>query len=151
MDDIIKIGLKAPDFTLVEQNGSAVTLSELKGKKVLLSWHPLAWTGVCTDQMRSLERNYEKFTEKNTIVLGLSVDTVPCKSAWAKAIVLEKLKILSDFFPLGKVSQDYGVFSEKYGASKRANILIDENGIVIWAKKYEIHQLPDIDEVLERL
>lgn len=151
MEDIIQIGAKAPDFTLKDQNGEDVALSDFKGKKVLLSWHPLAWTSVCTDQMRSLEREYERFAEKNTVVLGLSVDSAPSKSAWAKVIVLKKVKILADFNPLGKVAKAYGIFSDVYGASKRANILIDENGIVIWQKKYDIPELPDVEEVLAQI
>ena len=151
MEDIIEVGAKAPDFTLKDQNGEDVSLSDFKGKKVLLSWHPLAWTSVCTDQMRSLERNFDKFAQKDTVVLGLSVDSAPSKSAWAKVIVLKRVKILADFNPLGKVAKEYGIFSDVYGASKRANILIDEQGTVIWSKKYDIPELPDVEEVLAQL
>lgn len=151
MEDIIQVGMKAPDFELPDQYGQTVTLSGLKGKKVLLSSHPLAWTSVCLDQMRALERNYAKFTEKNSVPLGLSVDPLPSKAAWAKAVTLEKTKILSDFNPLGKVAREYGIFSNQYGSSKRANILIDEEGTVIWVKKYGIPELPDLDEVLAQL
>ena len=151
MEDIIAVGAKAPDFTLKDQNGEDVSLSDFQGKKVLLSWHPLAWTSVCTDQMRSLERNFDKFEQKDTVVLGLSVDPAPSKSAWAKVIVLKRVKILADFNPLGKVAKEYGIFSDVYGASKRANILIDEQGTVIWSKKYDIPELPDVEEVLAQL
>jgi len=151
MNDMIKVGAQAPDFKLKDQNDKEVTLSKFKGKKVLLSWHPLAWTSLCTDQMRALDREYDKFQEKNTVVLGFSVDSQPSKSAWAKVICLSKLPILADFHPLGEISQAYGVFSDQHGASKRANVLIGEDGKVIWTKKYEISQLPDIDEVLAQL
>ncbi len=151
MNDMIKVGAQAPDFKLKDQNGKEVTLSEFKGKKVLLSWHPLAWTSVCTDQMRALDRYYDKFAEKNTIALGLSVDPQPSKSAWAKALCLSKLLILADFHPIGAVAKAYGIFSEDYGASKRINILVGEDGKVIWAKKYDIPQLPDVEEVLAQL
>lgn len=151
MDDMIMVGEVAPDFKLLDQNGEEVSLSKFRGKKVLLSWHPLAWTSVCTDQMRALDRNYKLFDEKNTVVLGLSVDPQPSKSAWAKALCLGDLRILADFHPLGEVAKAYGVFSDIYGASKRANILIDEDGKVLWAKKYEIPQLPDVGEILARI
>jgi len=151
MEEIIQVGQKAPDFTLPDQNGQSVILSQFKGSKVLLSSHPLAWASVCMDQMRSLERAYDRFTEKNTVVLGFSVDPLPSKSVWAKVIAIEKMKILSDFNPIGQVSRQFGIFSEQYGASKRANILIDENGIVIWTKKYKIPELPDVEEVLAQL
>lgn len=151
MTDMIKVGEKAPDFKLREQNGEEITLSSFKGKKVLLSWHPLAWTSVCTDQMRSLERNYKRFEEKNTIVLGLSIDSQPSKSVWARVLSLNNIKIIADFHPLGTVSKDYGLFSEERGSSERANVLIDEDGIIMWVKKYELHTLPDVEEILQQL
>lgn len=73
----IKVGDKAKDFTLKDQNGKELRLSELKGKKVLLSFHPLAWTSVCSKQMQSLEKNQAIFNKLNTVALGMSVDTVP--------------------------------------------------------------------------
>ena len=151
MEDIIKVGEKAPDFTLKDQNGVDIALNDFEGKKVLLSWHPLAWTSVCTDQMRDLERNYRSFEEKGVVVLGISVDTAPSKSAWAKVLLLNNVRILADFHPLGKVARSYGLFSEEYGASKRVNILIDEKGNVSWVKKYEIRMLPDVEEVIAQL
>lgn len=151
MKEMIRLGAMAPDFNLPDQNGEMVTLSSFKGQKVLLSWHPLAWTSVCTDQMRSLDRNADRFEEKNTVVLGLSVDPQPSKLVWARALSLKHINILSDFLPLGEVARAYGIFSEEHGASKRANILIDEAGMVIWVKKYEIRTLPDVEDVLGKM
>lgn len=151
MEEMIRVGDKAPDFILKDQSGADVALNEFRGRKVLLSWHPLAWTSVCTDQMRDLERNFKRFEEKNVVVLGMSVDSAPSKSAWAKILLLNNIKILADFHPLGRVAKAYGVFGEEYGASKRANILIDENGIISWVKKYEIRTLPDLEEVIAQL
>ncbi len=63
----LKVGMKAPDFTLQDSQGGKTSLSDYKGKKVLLSWHPLAWTSVCTDQMRALEVHFEDFEKHNTV------------------------------------------------------------------------------------
>ncbi|HWP79324.1 MAG TPA: redoxin domain-containing protein [Candidatus Acidoferrum sp.] len=147
----IKVGKKAPDFTLEDANEMPVSLAELKGKKVLLSWHPIAWTGVCTDQMRSLERNYAKFEELGTVAFGMSVDPHACKKAWASVLAIEKLRLLCDFYPHGEVAKDYGIFIEEYGMSGRANIIIDEEGVVKWVKVYQLGELPDVNEVLEVL
>jgi peroxiredoxin len=72
-----EVGDLAPDFTLKDQDGNDVTLSALRGKKVILSFHPLAWTEVCKIQMQDLEKHREKFAELNAIALGISVDSVP--------------------------------------------------------------------------
>jgi peroxiredoxin len=149
---LIAVGDVAPDFSLQDNNDKSVRLSDFKGKKVLLSWHPLAWTPVCTDQMRALETHWDSFVKFNTVPLGFSVDSQPCKKVWGDALVLKNLSILADFCPTGKVTKDYGLFIENECISERANILIDENGIVKWVKVYQpISQLPDLNEVLEVL
>ena len=147
----ITVGMQAPDFMLDNAQGNSVRLSDYRGKKVLLSWHPLAWTGVCTDQMRSLEVNYEKFEELNTVAFGLSVDAVPSKKAWAAVLRLKNIDILSDFWPQGQVAQEYGLFREELGSSQRANVIVDGQGIVQWVKVYPVSELPDIKEVLQVL
>lgn len=148
----IQVNQEAIDFTLKDQNKEDIKLSELKGKKVILSWHPLAYTPVCTDQMRSFERNYERIQEKgDTVVIGLSVDPFPAKAKWADILDLSNIKIVSDFFPYAEVTKDYGLFNEENGASKRANVIIDEEGKVKWVKVYESSELPDIEEVIDNL
>ncbi|OGN89835.1 MAG: thioredoxin peroxidase [Chloroflexi bacterium RBG_13_46_9] len=147
----MQIGVKAPDFTLQDQNGKPFHLAEQAGKKVLLSFHPLAWTGVCRDQMLSLENSFERFSRLNTVAAGLSIDSVPSKKAWADAIGLKKTRILADFWPHGGVAKLYDLFREKDGFSQRANVIIDESQIVIFAKTYPVSQLPDIEEIIRFL
>lgn len=151
MGNPITIGATAPVFNLKDNRGNMVSLNDYKGKKVLLSWHPLAWTSVCAEQMKSLETNYSRFEELGTIPLGLSVDPVPSKNAWAKELKIANLKLPSDFWPHGAAAKDYGLFRELEGFSERANVLIDENGKIIWVKIYDIHQLPDVEEVILQL
>lgn len=148
----IQVNQEAIDFTLKDQNKEEIKLSELKGKKVILSWHPLAYTPVCTDQMRSLERNYDRIQEKgDTVVIGISVDPFPAKAKWADILDLKDIKIVSDFFPYAEVTKAYGLFNEENGASKRANVIIDEEGKVQWVKVYESSELPDVEEVIDNL
>lgn len=148
---MINVGSKAPDFTLPDQDRKPFHLAEQKGKKVLLSFHPLAWTNVCRDQMAALEKNIRRLDRLNTLVVGLSVDSVPSKKAWADSIGLKNLRILSDFWPHGAVAKLYGLFREKDGFTERANVLIDESQTVIFAKTYPISDLPDIEEVVSFL
>ena len=144
----IAVGDTAPNFTLKDNRAQDVSLADLRGKKVLLSWHPLAWTKVCAEQMKSLEANLAEFEKYNTIPLGMSIDTYPSKNAWAKELGVEKVKLLADFWPHGKAAQDYGLFRKEEGFSERANVLIGENGKVLWIKVYPIPEVPDIAEVL---
>ena len=146
-----QIGDIAPDFNLKDQDGKDFKLSDFRGKKVLLSFHPLAWTDICAKQMKSLEKNKEIFDKLNTIVVGISVDSVPCKKAWAESLGLKNIKILADFWPHGEVAKKFGVFRERQGFSERANIIVDEEGKIILFKVYEIRHLPDINEIIEFL
>jgi len=141
-------GEVAPDFTLKDQNGRDFKLSAQKGKKVLLSFHPLAWTGVCAQQMKNLEASAGTFASLNTVAVGISVDSVPTKQAWAKDLGLKETKVLADFWPHGGVAKLYGLFREEGGTAQRANVIVDEKGKVAWVKVYEISQLPDLDEVI---
>ncbi|MBN2079977.1 MAG: redoxin domain-containing protein [Spirochaetes bacterium] len=150
-DSAIKKGESAPDFTLKNQDGGEVSLSSFKGKKVLLSFHPLAWTGVCAIQMQSLEARHAELAAHNTVALGVSVDSAPCKKEWADFLELEHTDILADFWPHGDVAKQYGLFIEKLGISGRANVLIDEKGKVEWVRVYEIPEIPDIEEVIRHL
>jgi len=145
------IGEKAPDFVLKDQNGEEFKLSDFRGKKVLLSFHPLAWTGICEKQMRALEENYEKFETLNVLPVGISVDPVPSKKAWAEHMGLKKLRILSDFWPHGEIAKLYGLFREKDGISERANVLVDEEGKIAFYKVYPIGELPNLEEIFEFL
>ena len=147
----IEVGQKAPDFSLPDQKGDTVSLSDYRGKKVLLSWHPFAFTGVCTDQMRALETHKDEFDKLNAVALGMSTDPSPSKGAWAKALSIKNTKLLADFYPHCKVAKAYGQFVEEMGSSGRANVLLDEEGIVRWIKVYDIPQLPDVQEVLKAI
>ena len=151
MAALIKKGDKAKEFTLKDHDDKEVRLSGLKGKKVLLSFHPLAWTRICAEQMKALEAHTGKFDSLNTVALGISVDTVPSKNAWAKELGIQKTRLLSDFWPHGKIAQAYGIFRGNNGFSERANIILNEDHRIIFVKVYPIKELPDIEEILQAL
>jgi len=146
----IEVGNVAPDFTLEDQSEREVTLSEFKGKKrVVLSFHPLSWTSVCRDQMQDLEKHREDFNKLNCVALGLSVDSVPCKKAWAEAIGVKETPLLADFWPHGGVAEAYDIFREKNGFSERAVLIVDHKGMIRFKKIYPIREVPDIGEILK--
>ena len=143
-----KVGDKAKGFSLLDQNGKEFRLSKFRGKRVLLSFHPMAWTSVCAEQMKSLEKNKKAFDSLNTIAVGVSTDTVPSKKAWAENLGIKNTRLLSDFWPHGKVAKAYGLFRKNDGVSERANLIVDEKGSVAFIKVYPISKLPDIDEII---
>jgi peroxiredoxin len=101
--------------------------------------------------MKSLEENIALFKELNTVAFGIGVDSSASNKAWAKSMGIKKTPLLSDFWPHGAVAQLYGVFREKEGTSERANIVIDKNQKVVFAKVYPDETLPDIEEIISFL
>jgi peroxiredoxin len=124
------IGAPAPDFTLKSTGGTDVTLSALQGKKVLLAFFPLAFTGTCTTEVCAFSADIARFADAGTVVLPISVDSIPTlKEFKAK----EKLSIdmLSDF--MRAVSRKYGVLLENKFFSNRSYFVIDRQGILRWS------------------
>jgi peroxiredoxin len=144
------VGVKVRNFSLQDQNQNTFQLADCKGQNVLLSFHPLAWTPVCAKQMQSLEKNNKVFKKLNTVAVGISIDSVPCKSAWAKSLKISQTSLLADFWPHGGIARTLGILREE-GFSERANFIIDKNGRIAFKKIYPISELPDIDEIIEQL
>lgn len=123
------VGQPAPDFTLASTSGADLTLSSLRGRNVLLAFFPLAFTSTCTAEMCAFTDDLEKFGSADTVILPISVDSVPTLAEFKKK---EKLGIdlLSDFKRV--VSRQYGTLLEERFFSNRAYVLIDKAGIVRW-------------------
>ena len=151
---VLPIGSPAPDFELVNHHRQPVRLSSFRGKKnVVLAFHPLAFTPVCAAQMQTYERAQDRFHALDTEVLGISIDAGPSKNAWATALGGISFDLLSDFHPHGRVAEAYGVFRDD-GISERAIYVVGKDGHIAWAKKYDIPEQPDSEElfrVLEQL
>ena len=143
-----KVGEKAPNFSLFDHNKKEFVLSNFKGKRILLSFHPLAWTSVCAEQMKSLEKHYKEFEELNTVAVGINVDSIPSKKAWADSLGIKNTRLLSDFWPHGKIAILYHLFREKEGISERANVIINEDQEIEFVRIYKLGELPDINEIL---
>jgi peroxiredoxin len=84
------------------------------------------------------------------VAAGLSIDSVPCKAAWAKSLKIKNTRLLSDFWPHGALAKSLGILRAE-GFSERANIILDEAGKVMFIKIYPIRELPDIAEILTAL
>jgi peroxiredoxin len=101
--------------------------------------------------MQALEAHTSEFERLNAVALGVSVDPAPSKKAWAASLGITKTRLLSDFWPHGAASQALDLFHDKTGLSDRAAVLLDEEGVVRFAKVYPTSDVPDIDEQLRAL
>lgn len=147
----LRLGDPAPDFTLRDQFGQAVTLSEFRGDKVvLLVFYPFAFSGVCTSEMNLITDSLDRFLTFGREVLAVSCDPTFALRAFADADGIN-FPLLSDFWPHGQVARDYGVFDEEHGCPGRSSYLIDREGRIAWAVHNEIGVARDFDEHLRRL
>ena len=129
MASLPAVGSLAPDFTLPSTADADVTLSQLRGKNVLLAFFPLAFTRTCTREMDAFSEDYAQFQSANTVVLPISVDSVPTLKEF-KAKERIAVDMLSDF--KRDVSRRYGTLLEDKFFSNRAYVLVDRNGVVRW-------------------
>ena len=129
----LEIGQPAPDFTLNNQFGAPVSLSDYRGKKnVVLMFYPKAFTGTCTGELGALRDDKEHFDTDDTIVLAVSTDTDATLKAFAAAEDLE-FQLLSDWWPHGAVAEAYGVFLPERGFATRGTFVIDKAGVLRWS------------------
>jgi len=128
---MIAVGERAPDFTLRNQDGEKVSLSDFRGRKVLLVFYPADFSPVCSDQLAIYQEVKPEIDAKDVEVIGISVD-----SAWAHRAYREKLglefTLLADFEPKGEVARAYGTYNDRFGTANRTLVLIDEEGVVAW-------------------
>jgi peroxiredoxin (alkyl hydroperoxide reductase subunit C) len=134
----LAVGAAAPDFTLKDQNGQDVTLSQFRGDKaVVLVFYPFAFSGICTGELCEIRDNLGAFVSDDVQVLAISCDHMFSQRAWADKEGYF-FPLLSDFWPHGAVAQSYGVFNERAGAAIRGTFLIDRDGVIRWTLVNEI-------------
>ncbi|HET9251753.1 MAG TPA: peroxiredoxin [Candidatus Eisenbacteria bacterium] len=147
----LKVGDKAPDFTLKDQNGNPVSLSDYLGKKnVVVVFHPLAFTSVCDVQMPGYNQERQSFNGLNTQVFAISVDSVPTHRAWAEKLGGIDYPMLADFWPHGEVARTYGVLLDS-GVSARATFVVDTQGVIRMIEVHEMGKVPDRQKLIEFL
>jgi mycoredoxin-dependent peroxiredoxin len=128
----LAIGDRAPDFTLKDQDNQERTLSEFRGdRNVLVVFYPLAFSGICTGELDQLRDDLAEFVDVQ--VLAVSVDSVYTLKAWSEQRGYD-FPLLADFWPHGKVAQDYGVFNDNAGIANRGTFLVDTHGVIRFAE-----------------
>lgn len=147
----LKVGDKAPNFTLPSISGEKVSLSQYCGKKnVVISFVPAAWTPVCSDQWPGYNLVKDIFDEHDAILLGMTVDNIPTLYAWTRPMGDIWFPVLSDFWPHGDVAQKYGVLRSN-GVSERALFIIDKKGIIRYIDVHDINKRPPLEDLVREL
>jgi len=147
----VKVGDKAPDFTLPSVSGEPVTLSAFRNKKnVVLSFVPAAWTPVCSDQWPGYNIAEELFAQNHAVLLGITVDNIPTLFAWTNQMGKLWFPVLSDFWPHGAVAAQYGVLRSD-GVAERALFIIDKKGIIRYVHVNDINKRPYLEDLMKAL
>ncbi|WP_342647204.1 redoxin domain-containing protein [Mucilaginibacter sp. CSA2-8R] len=150
----LSIGQPAPQFTLISSDLKETSLSDFKGRKVVIHFFPMAFTGTCTTQLCTLRDNFGFYEGMNAEVLGISVDS-PFTLAKFKEENHYQFPLLSDFNKT--VSESYGAFYDEFvfglkGVAKRAAFVIDEDQQIIYAEVLQsAGDLPNFDAIEDTL
>jgi peroxiredoxin len=136
---VIQPGSTAPDFTLRDQDGREVSLADFRGQTVVLVFYPADFSPVCSDQLSIYQEVLDPLEERGAKVIGISVDGSFCHKAFREHLNLT-IPLLADFHPKGEVAKAYGVWSEDYGVSSRALVIVGPEGEVRW-----IHMSPPLE------
>jgi mycoredoxin-dependent peroxiredoxin len=141
-----EVGALAPDFELQDQHGTPVRLSRLRGRKVVLVFYPLAFSGICGNELSALRDHPFDDAE----VLTVSVDSVFTHRAWADREGYT-FSLLSDFWPHGQVAQAYGVFDDARGFALRGTFIIDGEGVIRWSVVNPTSSARDVADYVKAL
>jgi peroxiredoxin len=128
---MIEPGTPAPGFKLPNHRGEPVSLSDFRGRRLLLCFYPNDFSPVCSDQLSLYQEVLSEIEATGTELVGISTDGSWAHNAFRKQLGLE-MTLLSDFHPKGDVSRAYGAYLEDWGTPNRSLVLIDEEGIVRW-------------------
>jgi len=138
---LISAGEPAPDFTLPNHKGEQVSLSDFRGRRVMLVFYPTDFSPVCSDQLSIYQEVLGQIEESGVQLLGVSVDSSWTHNAFRKQLGLD-IPLLADFHPKGEMSSNYGAYIDDFGTSNRSLVLIDEDGVVRW-----VHESPSVTEI----
>ena len=150
MSQILGAGNIAPDFTLRVTPDQNLTLSDLKGKNVIVAFYPADWSPVCGDQVTFYNELLPEFRRHDAEVLGISVDGAWCHAAFVRNRNLH-FPLLADFEPKGEVARKYGAYRTNEGVCERALFVLDRQGIIAWSYCSPIAVNPGADGILDAL
>jgi peroxiredoxin len=143
-------GTPAPDFTLPSGPEQKVSLSDFRGRPVILAFYPADWSPVCSDELALFQQLLPEFRKFNAQLLGISVDSIWSHQAFAKDRNLT-FPLLADFEPKGEVSREYGAYLPESGESSRSLFVIDADGVIRWSYRSPRNENPGAAGILKAL
>ena len=147
---ILAAGTQAPNFTLHVTPDQKLSLTELRGRPVILAFYPADFSPVCGDQMALYNEVLSEFQKHQAELLGLSVDGVWCHAEFARQRRLH-FPLLADFEPKGAVARQYGAYRAEDGFAERALFVIDPHGKIFWSYLSPVGVNPGADGILQAL
>ncbi len=147
---MLQAGAQAPEFTLPTTPKQQVSLSEYRGRPVVLVFYPADWSPVCGDQLALYNELGDEFARLGAALLPISVDGVWCHAAFGTQRNYT-FPLLADFEPKGRVSRVYGVYNETSGTAQRALFVIDRDGVIAWSYLSPEAVNPGADGILSAL
>jgi peroxiredoxin len=147
---LLNAGVPAPDFKLRVTPDQMLSLSEFRGRPVILAFYPADWSPVCGDQMALYNEVLPEFQKHDAELVGVSVDSAWCHAAFARDRRLH-FPLLADFEPKGATAKTYGAYREGEGVCERALFVIDQNGTIFWSYCSPIAVNPGADGILQAL
>ena len=147
----LRLGTRAPEFTLASTPDQNVSLSQLRGHRVVLVFYPADWSPVCGDQLALYSELHEEFAKLDALLLGISVDGIWCHLAYQKDRKFRGITLLADFEPKGAVAKTYGAYRDKDGVCDRALFVLDREGMLRWSYVSPVGINPGADGILRAL
>ena len=147
---MIEPGSAAPDFTLPDQDGNQVSLSDYRGRTVVLVFYPADFSPTCTDQLNIYQEVLPELEAQGATLVGISVDGAFCHKAFREQMGVT-IPLLADFHPKGEVARAYGAWAESHGVAGRALVMVDPGGTVAWAHLSPPLEIPGANLIFDAL
>ncbi len=142
----LTVGDRAPDFTLVDQNGTPTSLTALLAERaVAIVFYPFAFSGICTGELTEVRDHLGAFDNEAVQVVAISCDPMHSLRAWADREGYF-FPLLSDFWPHGEVARSFGVLHD-LGFATRGSFLVDRDGTIVWSEVNEPGQRRDFADL----
>jgi peroxiredoxin len=147
---VIEVGATAPDFTLVDQDLSEVSLGALLDRRLVIAFYPADFSPLCNDQLTVYQQVLDEIEARDAGLVGISVDGPFCHAAFRERAGLT-FPLLSDFHPKGEVARSYGAYLEERGTCNRSLVIVERDRVVSYVYDAPYPELPGANLIFDGL